>query len=139
MNIYSKVNPEILLHTIYRLSDFDSARHDFTAEDKFLQGAVIGMDKGKKYRSHMHIECVRTTNMTQEAWVVLRGSVAIKYFDTDGSFLTDDVIREGDCSITFGGGHSFEGGDDDTIVYEFKSGPYHGREADKIWLEENIS
>ena len=136
MKLYSKVNPEQLLHTIYRLDDFDSDRHDFTSEDKYLQGAVIGIDEGKKYRRHMHIECVRTTDMTQEAWVVFRGSVKVKYYDVDGTYLTEDVIEAGDCSITFGGGHSFEGGEDNTIVYEFKSGPYFGRDADKVFIDD---
>ena len=134
-NIFSKVEPDKLLHTIYRCGKFEN-RVDITSEDKYLQGAVIGMNKGKKYRSHKHITCERNTDITQEAWLVFRGSVNVKYYDVNSELLKEDTIHEGDCSITFGGGHGFEGGSDDTIVYEFKMGPYFGREADKVFIDE---
>ena len=134
-NIHSQVD-NTLLHTIYRESELVGDREDFTSEDKYLQGAVIRFDKGKKFQAHQHIECVRTTDTTQETWVVIRGSVLVKYYDLNGDYLDEETINPGDCTITFAGGHSFEGMDDDTLVYEFKSGPYYGRDADKVMLEK---
>ena len=135
IEIYSKVKTDKLLHTVFRLDDVSGHRVDFTSEDKYLQGAVICMDAGKEYSPHRHIKCERHTDITQEAWVVFRGSVEVTFYDVDDAVLLTETIRAGDCSITFGGGHSFNGGSDDTLVYEFKSGPYYGRDADKEWID----
>jgi len=42
----------------------------------------------------------------------------------------------GDCSVTLGGGHTYLILEDDTLVYEYKTGPYKGIENDKIFLDE---
>ena len=135
-NIYSKIDGKRILHTVYRLNDLKEDREDFTSEDKYLQGAVIKFNKGKKFKAHQHIHCERTTDITQETWVVIEGSVLVKYYDLDDQYLTEETINSGDCTITFAGGHSFEGIDENTIVYEFKSGPYYGRNADKVDIME---
>jgi hypothetical protein len=36
--------------------------------------------------------------------------------------------------MTFEGGHTYEALEDDTVVYEYKTGPYQGQESDKIFL-----
>jgi len=136
IDVYSKIEPQKLLHTVYRIKDFEGDREDFTSEDKYLQGAVIRFDAGKKFKAHQHIRCDRTTDITQETWVVIRGSVLVKYYDIDGKYLDEQIIKEGDCTITFAGGHSFKGLSDDTFVYEFKSGPYFGRDVDKVFIDD---
>jgi hypothetical protein len=73
--------------------------------------------------------------MTQEAWVVLKGAVAVDYYDEEDNRIGSKIIEEGGVTVTFGGGHSYESLTDDTLVYEFKSGPYFGRDADKVTIE----
>ncbi len=135
INIYSKVNSGQLLHTVYRMSDLQGSREDFTHNKEYLQGAVIRFDTGKTFLTHRHIHCNRQTNITQEAWVIITGSVLIKYYDLDDAYLEEATIFPGDCTITFAGGHGFEGMSDNTFVYEFKTGPYFGKDADKVIIE----
>jgi hypothetical protein len=40
--------------------------------------------------------------------------------------------------MTFRGGHNYLILEDDTIVYEYKTGPYLGQELDKVFLNNNI-
>jgi hypothetical protein len=55
-------------------------------------------------------------------------------YDIDGTLLETEIINKGDCSMTFEGGHTYEILEEDTIVYEYKTGPYLGIENDKKFL-----
>ena len=125
-----------VLHCIYRLNDCKKDRCDFTSEDKYLQGCVMRMNDGKSFKNHKHIRCDRETDMTHEAWIVFRGKVKVKYYDNDEKYIGTEIINAGDCTITFGGGHKFFCIEDDTLVYEFKNGPYYGRESDKVFIDD---
>ena len=72
--------------------------------------------------------------IAQESWVIIKGSVEASFFDTDGTLLEKQVLRQGDCSMTFEGGHTYLILEDDTVVYEYKTGPYQGQEKDKVFL-----
>jgi len=43
-------------------------------------------------------------------------------------------LRPGDASFTLYGGHTYEILEDDTIVYEYKTGPYEGQKLDKTFI-----
>ena len=137
MKEYLNDNGDVL-HCIYRLNDLKEgeARFDFTSEDKYLQGSLMRMDDGKSFRNHKHIKCERHTDMTQETWVVIRGSVRVDYYDEDSQFMGTEILNDGDCTITFAGGHKYSCIKDDTLVYEFKNGPYFGRDADKVFIDD---
>jgi len=40
-------------------------------------------------------------------------------------------------SITLYGGHTYEIMEDDTLVLEFKSGPYYGQKLDKEFMSDD--
>jgi cupin fold WbuC family metalloprotein len=94
------------------------------------------MDKGKTFKPHQHIWKPTPVEqiIAQESWVVIKGSVEASFFDTDGTLLEKHVIRLGDCSMTFEGGHTYLILEDDTVVYEYKTGPYQGQAMDKVFL-----
>lgn len=140
--IYSKINPNKLLHIINKFEDIDClstadklARNNVAPDDQFLQLATLKMDKGKTFKAHKHIykdspkQCI-----AQESWVILRGSVKAILYDLDDSIIDECILNQGDCSMTFEGGHNYEIQEDDTIVYEYKTGPYLGIEMDKTFL-----
>ena len=52
----------------------------------------------------------------------------------DGTFLESHVLGPGDSSFTLEGGHTYEILADDTVVYEYKTGPYQGQSSDKEFL-----
>ena len=61
--------------------------------------------------------------------------LANNYTDmSDNTVVATPILTQGDISITLKGGHTFEILEDDTIVYEFKTGPYEGVELDKKFI-----
>jgi cupin fold WbuC family metalloprotein len=93
------------------------------------------MDEGKTFRPHKHIwkEPSFDKMIAQESWVVIRGSVKVLFYDTDMTLLETHVLNAGDSSFTLEGGHTYEILEDDTLVYEYKTGPYEGQEKDKVF------
>jgi hypothetical protein len=136
--IYSAVDPTVLLLVINRKEDISIERTDLSPGNEYLQCATKQLSKGTTFAPHKHNELIRTTNITQEAWVFLKGRVAARFWDTDDTLIYETELGEGDAAIVFRGGHSFEVLEDDTILYEFKTGPYFGVEKDKTYIEEKI-
>ena len=133
--IFSKKHPEKLLHLVHRMSEIID-RTNVADDNQFLQLATLRMNSGKTFRPHQHIwkspEYDKT--IAQESWVVIQGSVEVSFYDIDGSLLEKVKIQRGDCSMTFEGGHTYTILEDDTVVYEYKTGPYDGVERDKVFL-----
>ena len=131
---YSKKDPDILLLSISRKEDISSDRKDLSPESEFLQCSSKLLSKGISFKPHKHNTLHRETTKTQEAWVFLSGSVLAKFYDVDDSLYLETKLSAGDCAVVFNAGHSFEVLEDDTIIYEFKTGPYYGVEADKTFI-----
>lgn len=123
---------------VYRLNDVVNSRENITPANQYLQVASIMMDSGHTFRPHKHIETIRTTDITQESWVVIQGKVRAILYDLDDTILATPILEPGDCSITFKGGHNYECLEDNTTVYEYKTGPYLGVEKDKTFLKEQV-
>lgn len=133
--IYSKKYPDKLLHLINRCEEI-TKRTNVAPENQFIQLATLRMNCGDTFKPHQHIwkKVSHLNVIAQESWVVIRGSVKVFMYDVDGTLLEEVVIYPGDCSMTFEGGHNYEALEDDTIVYEYKTGPYEGQEKDKVFL-----
>lgn len=126
------------LHIVHRGNSSKYGRTDLVDESEFLQVSMLKHNTGKSFSPHIHIE-KQTDNLfqiTQECWIVIKGSVLVNYYDTQGCFITSRSIFAGDCSITIAGGHSYEILDENTVVYECKTGPYYGVEKDKVFINE---
>lgn len=133
--IYSRVNPGVLCHLVNRLSDIKD-RTNVSTDDQFLQLATLRMNEGHTFRAHQHIwkPTPVESMIAQESWIVVQGSVRVMFYDTDGSLLTTADLQPGDASMTFRGGHNYLILEDDTVVYEYKTGPYQGQALDKVFL-----
>ena len=135
--IYSKVEPDKLLHVINRLSDIKE-RTILIPEDNFIQCSTLKMEKDKTFRAHKHIWKERTRNViAQESWIVIRGKVKCIFYDLDDTQISyTPILEPGDASFTLEGGHTYEILEEDTIVYEYKTGPYEGIELDKTFIDD---
>ena len=134
--IYSKISPNNLLHIINRLDEIVEERFNISSDDQFIQLAVLRMNKGKTFKPHKHIwKPGEEEVIAQESWVVIRGSVEAILYDLDDSVIDKIVLSAGDCSLTFQGGHNYVFLEDDTVVYEYKTGPYRGQENDKVFID----
>ena len=133
--IFSKIEPDKLLHIINRLSDI-KGRDDIIPENNFIQCATLKMPKNKTFPPHKHITKDRhyPEQIAQESWVVIKGRVKCKFYDLDGTLIAEPIIGPGDASFTLYGGHTYEILEEDTVVYEYKTGPYEGQKLDKVFL-----
>jgi len=133
--IYSKIKPNKLLHIINRIHEFQG-RKEVIPESNFLQCATLKMEKDKTFPPHKHIIKDRhyPEQIAQESWVVIKGSVKCKLYDLDDTLLAEPILKPGDASFTLYGGHTYEILEKDTLVYEYKTGPYEGQKLDKVFI-----
>lgn len=134
-HVYSKINPEVLLHTYFRYNDITNKRQDIAPAHEFLQASAFEIEYGQTYRPHKHIPCEKMVTIPQESWVVLTGHVRVTYYDLDDNVLEEVVLGSGDMTMTFRGGHTYTGLSDDTRIYEFKVPNYTGQKDDKVFID----
>jgi hypothetical protein len=134
--IYSLRSPETLNHMIFRREDLASlnvGRIDLSENSEFLQLAAMRIPDQISFPAHTHLDRRPSFNSlrAQEAWVIISGIVQVDYYDGDDSFQQSFQLLPGDVSVTFYGGHGYVIKKGEALVYEFKSGPYEGKELDK--------
>ena len=97
------------------------------------------MNKGKTFVPHRHIFKKRTyeKQIAQESWVVIKGKVERTFYDLDDTILETKILNPGDVSFTLEAGHNYKILEDDTLVYEYKTGPYEGQKLDKTFLTKD--
>lgn len=134
--IFSKVDPDKLLHIIVRKEDLVAGRTEVVPENNFIQCAILNMPKDKTFKPHKHIWKERTRNViAQESWIVIQGSVKCIFYDIDNQVIATPILNPGDASFTLEGGHTYHILEDDTLVYEYKTGPYEGQALDKVFID----
>ena len=133
--IYSKVDPNKLLHMVVRKDDIKPGREDLVPEKNFIQCSTLNLDEGKTFKPHKHIWKPRKRMViAQESWIVVQGSVKCIFYDTDDQIIATPTLYPGDASFTLEGGHNYEILEDNTVVYEYKTGPYEGQMLDKVFV-----
>ena len=55
-------------------------------------------------------------------------------YDIDDQIIAEPILKAGDASFTLYGGHTYSILEDNTIVYEYKTGPYEGQNLDKTFI-----
>ena len=132
---YSKIDPNKLLHMVVRKEEITSGRQDIVSEENFIQCSILNMEKDKTFKPHKHIWKERTRNViAQESWIVIQGSVKCIFYDTNDTILAEPILYPGDASFTLEGGHNYLILENDTLVYEYKTGPYEGQALDKTFI-----
>jgi hypothetical protein len=134
--IFSKVDTKKLLHIITRKEDITPGRNDIVPEDNFIQCSVLNLENNKTFKPHKHIWKERTKNViAQESWIVIQGSVKCILYDIDDTIIAEPILKPGDASFTLEGGHNYLILEDNTLVYEYKTGPYEGQSFDKTFID----
>lgn len=133
--IYSKVDGR-LLHFVNRLEEIQTKRNNLVANEEFIQCSAMKLENGDTFKPHKHFERERFESkyIPQESWMVHKGSVKCFFYDIDDKLLEEIILYPGDASFTLHGGHTYLILEDDTIVYEYKTGPYEGQKNDKIFI-----
>ena len=135
--IYSEVDGR-LLHIINRIGDIESGRREVVPENNYIQCAVLKKKKGDTFKPHKHIikEKLEKEKIAQESWIVIKGKVRCVFFDINDEIIATPVLNPGDASFTLYGGHTYEILEDNTVVYEYKTGPYEGQILDKKFIHD---
>ena len=135
--IYSKVDPAVLLHTIYTHErapvSHEGAKSHLTEPSHFLQAVSFSMPSGAESKPHTHNAQERVTSHTHEALLVFKGSIELSIYDIDNTLIERVVLKEGDCYVIFAGGHSIRALES-AQLFEFKNGPYNGPEKDRTFI-----
>ena len=131
---FSKKDPSLLLHIVNRKSNIVEKRCDISPENEFLQVSCFSLPKDKTFKPHYHVPLERHTTITQESWIVVQGKIKAILYDTDNTIIAEPILEQGDISITFYGGHNYVSLENDTCVYEYKTGPYMGQARDKNFI-----
>lgn len=109
-----------------------NGRQNLVSPENFLQVSSLKLSTQESFKPHQHLwkKLEERQVIAQESWVVISGSIRVTFFDLDDQIIGEEILKPGDCSISLEGGHSYTALED-ALVYEFKSGPYMGVEADK--------
>ena len=131
MNIYSKIKKKKLLHVFFKFNK-NINRVNLSPEKEYLQASIVKFKNIKVVGSHHHLNhpIVFKKRPIQESWILIKGKAKITFFDTNKKILKTFVMKPGDISISFSGGHKLEILNKNTIIYEYKTGPYKGSKKD---------
>ena len=130
MLIFSKYKKKQIIGAFIKLKNFKKNRIDICPENEFLQISLINLANKNFLKPHKHLKLNRNTSITQEAWIVLKGSIQTTIYDLNNKVLKKFIISNGDMFVLFRGGHSFKALKKNTIMYEIKNGPYYGKKKD---------
>jgi cupin fold WbuC family metalloprotein len=135
MRIFSIIKKNKLLGVVYRYKNISKKRKDISPISEYLQVSSQKYKKNDSINPHVHLKNKRTTLSTQEAWIVLRGRLSVKIFDTDKKKIKNFILNKGDVYILFRGGHSLKVLNNNTEFYEIKNGPYKKKIKDIEYLK----
>ena len=138
-----EIKSKITLKTIHYIIKFSedglatNERKNVISSENFLQLSIMKFPHGKTFKPHKHIyKNLNSEIIAQESWIVLKGSARVIFYDIDGTFLQEEILNTLDSSITLEGGHNYEIMVHDSIIYEYKSGPYLGQALDKEFIDD---
>lgn len=137
INYYSKTSPEKVIFTMIKKENITRQRQNLTPDSEFLQVGAKRTFVGDFFKPHKHLPCEKNATTTQEAWVILEGRAEGCFYDLDDSFLCSVILCDGDCIVIYNGGHSLRILEDNTLLYEFKNGPYFGSKKDKVFIKND--
>jgi cupin fold WbuC family metalloprotein len=137
---YSKIKPYKILHMVNHIQEAQwqtEQRKNLIPPDNFIQCSLLKMPAGKTFKPHRHIwkKNGDINVIAQESWVVITGSVQCTFFDLNDEILAQATLFPGDASFTIEGGHTYKILENNTVVYEYKTGPYGGQKQDKVFIK----
>ena len=112
-----------LVAIAFRYSDLQNGTKFYTDKNLPIQFASMQRSKGEVVKTHTHNKRKSIIENTTEILVIKSGILRIKLLGEDKKFISDVELSSNDIIILYRGYHgiSFL---EDTIMFEFKQGPY---------------
>jgi cupin fold WbuC family metalloprotein len=130
-NFFSATRPLEIIHTIADANCFNSDRLNITSSDRLVQASLINLKQDIEVGPHRHLE--RTydkvlANCIQECWLIYKGSVLLRLYDELNVQIHEETLGSGMIIVSYSGSHYLRCLESDTVLLEFKRGPYIGRD-----------
>jgi hypothetical protein len=117
-----------------RIRDFKNGTRPITSEAGALQMLTLSYSQGKIIKSHLHTPKKRVTNNLQECLVVIKGKIAVDFYNPQAEKRIKSVfVKRGEAILILQGGHGVRI-IEDAEIFEFKNGPFID---DKIFIESS--
>jgi hypothetical protein len=128
------VHAKDLYAFIFSPHDFRPGAQFFSDSEWPLQVGFLTFPPGHAIGAHAHLpQSNPRTQPTQEFLFVMRGKMEVNFFDDLGNQFQTVILAGGCALFQFRGGHAFRFLEPTRLI-EVKSGPYLGREKDKVLL-----
>ena len=135
LEIKSAINSNLILAIYFNSKEPTYERMSMSNNDDLLQVGVTKFPQNFRGKSHKHLPIERkNTQITQELWILIKGSITVEIYDIDNSLVKILEINSGDMLLYKNGGHSFITEKEECILYEVKNGPYFGPDRDKQYI-----
>lgn len=116
--------------------DFQPGAKFISEPEWRLQVGLLTLPPGHTIAAHTHLsKDACPLESTQEFLLVVRGKMEVDFFDETGRGFHTETMRAGDALLHIRGGHAFRFSEETRLI-EVKSGPYRGRENDKVMLTQ---
>tara|TARA_B100001996_G_scaffold361534_1_gene328348 strand:- start:552 stop:953 length:402 start_codon:yes stop_codon:yes gene_type:complete len=119
-----------IISEVYSLEDIPEGLSFLSDDKKFIQFGTWNYDKGTLLDAHYHNSFERTSDITQEIVLVLKGEVSCNLYTKNKEFIEKLVIKENQFVVQYSFAHEYEILKD-SLVLEIKNGPYFGPELDR--------
>lgn len=115
--------------------DFQPGAKFVSEPDWRLQVGLLTLPPDHAIAAHTHLpQEALPLESTQEFLLVVSGKMEVNFFDETGEPFHTETVRQGEALFHIRGGHAFRFFEQTRLI-EVKSGPYRGREHDKVMLE----
>jgi hypothetical protein len=130
------VDGEVLLARLIRQNEtFGEKLNFFSEPNEQIQVGIWNHEKNRILTPHIHCEFDRNIVRTGEVLFVISGSIHCDIYSNSMELMDEFEMFQGDILISIAGGHGYKILEDDTRVFEVKTGPYFGPEIDRFQIE----
>ena len=119
-----------LVASIIKLKNLEEGLSFFTNDNSYIQFGTWNYKKGKVLDAHFHNTFDRNSTQTQEAVVILKGKVECKLYDMNKNLISSHILKKNSVMLQYKFIHEYKILKN-SIVLEFKNGPYFGPEVDR--------
>ena len=130
MKINEIIHKDKIVSEVYSLENIPKGLSFLSDEKSFVQFGTWKYEKGKILDAHYHNDFERTSTITQEIVLVLKGKVLCNLYTKDKKLIKTLTINKNQFIVQYSLVHEYEILDD-SIVLEMKNGPYFGPDIDR--------
>jgi hypothetical protein len=119
---------------ILSLDDFQPGVKFVCEPEWSLQVGLLEWPRAHTISAHAHLPHNPGQVQHQEFLFVVSGEVEVAFFDENGCRFQTEILAPGQALLQVRGGHGFRFLAETQLI-EVKSGPYRGREKDKVAIK----